>query len=405
MKVENFVKHSNGEKTRVSATVIWENRDRPNAEVFFETTAEFKDDLVINPNSWLLACTLPAMRYGESRIKLDAPISPETKDGLVNAIRCLIDWHGGERKTIAIEAPTQSEIFAPKVNRAAGFFSGDIDTLAMVRENQLNFPPEHPRHIQDGIVVGNIFTGENTFDSNLQQEIEHLSAIAKDAKLQLIPVFTNAYTHLKDLDPDYSFWQLEYMGAFLAAIAHVFAPRLSIASIASTLNYAYLEPWGSHPLLDPLYSCNSLEIRHENTALSFRDKVKLVGQWDVALQNLRVCDLPDSKLKNYNCGRCDRCLKTMTALLSLGLLKQAPLFLKKDVSQELIVNHCSISNTKESNSYRELIEPLQKIGRHDLADGINQVIAKHHQKNLAKRGLKPKFSLDALLKLIKKSNK
>ena len=95
MKIENFIKTINARKVRVSATVIWENCDRPDQEVFFETTTEFGDDLVINPNAWLLACTLPAMRYGEERIAIDEPISPEIKDGLINSMRCLIDWHGG----------------------------------------------------------------------------------------------------------------------------------------------------------------------------------------------------------------------------------------------------------------------------------------------------------------------
>ena len=95
MRIENFRKESNADRVKIIADVIWENCDRDNQEVFLETTAEFEEDFVINPNSWLLACTLPAMRYGESRIAINAPISSELKDGLLNAMRCLIDWHGG----------------------------------------------------------------------------------------------------------------------------------------------------------------------------------------------------------------------------------------------------------------------------------------------------------------------
>ena len=56
------------------------------------------------------------------------------------------------------------------------------------------------------------------------------------------PFYTNAYAHFRDLDPDFSFWRSEYYGSFLVAIAHAFVTRLSVASIASTYDFANLEP-------------------------------------------------------------------------------------------------------------------------------------------------------------------
>jgi len=88
MKIGNFRKEVNSEKAKVSATLVWEDRDRPAQEVYFETTADFAEDLVPNPNAWLLASALAAMRYGEKRIVIDAPISPEVKDGLINSMKC-----------------------------------------------------------------------------------------------------------------------------------------------------------------------------------------------------------------------------------------------------------------------------------------------------------------------------
>ena len=384
MKIENFVRHSNAEKTRVSATVIWENCDRPNEEVFFETKGEFGDDLVINPNSWLLACTLPAMRYGESRIKIDAPISPEIKDGLINSMRCLIDWHGGDRKVIQIEAPMEQEVlFMDKPERAGALFSGGIDALAMVRDNHLNFASDHPRHIKDGILVYGVLEGENEYDPSFQNVVNAVKTMAEDAGIGLIQVYTNAYAHFRDLDSDFSFWRFEYHGSFLAAIAHAFAPRFSYASIASTYDFPNLEPWGSHPLLDPLYSTTSLKVRHENAALSRLEKTQLVGEWDVALKHLRVCNEKESYSEgNYNCGKCEKCVRTMTAFLALGLLERISTFKEKDVSKEKLVETCYLSDSYEENCYRELIEPLTKLGRQDLVDGIYQIIKRYHEQDL-----------------------
>ena len=398
MKVENFIKQTDVVKTRVSATVTWENCDRPQEEVFFETTAEFVEDLVINPDTWLLACTLPAMRYGEDRIAINASISPEIKDGLINAMRCLIDWHGGatprrlkaqgnahlsNRKVIKIEAPRRTQpLLADRSNRAAGFFSGGINALAMVQDNHLNFSPDHPRHIKDGILIDEI--SEKDISNNYYQNIvDAVSAIAKDAEVELIPVSTNAYAHFHDLDPEYSFWNREYIGSFLAAIAHAFAPRFSCVSIASTHDYPNLEPWGSHPLLDPLYSSSGLQIRHENAALSRLDKTKLVGKWDVALKHLQVCNEKKSyKNGNYNCGRCNKCLKTMMAFLALGLLEQIPAFAPTNISQEFLLENCQIGSAYDESCYRELIEPLSKINRQDLVNGIEKIIKSYHRQDL-----------------------
>ena len=384
MKIENFNRITTTNRARVSATVIWENCDRPAQEVYFETTAQYAQDLTLNPNSWLLCSALAAMRYGETRIKIDAPISPEIKDGLTNSMRCLIDWHGGDRQVIPIEAPIQTEaLFCDQPPRAGALFSGGIDALAMVRENHLNFASNHPRYIKDGILVYGVLEGENEHDPSFQNVVNAVTTMAEDAGLELIPVYTNAYAHFRDLDPDFSFWRFEYHGSFLAAIAHAFAPRLSVASIASTYDFANLEPWGSHPLLDPLYSTTDLQIRHENAALSRLEKTKLVGEWDVALKQLRVCnDKASYQEGNYNCGNCEKCVRTMTAFLSLGLLEQIATFKTNNVTKEKLVNTCYLSDSYEVNCYRELIEPLENIGRHDLVEGIEQIINRYYERDI-----------------------
>ncbi len=384
MKIENLRKESNADRVRIIAKVIWENRDRPSQDVYFETTTEFGDALFLNPNSFLLACALPAMRYGEQRIALDGSISPEIKDGLINSMKCLSNWQVEGRKVIPIEAPLETEVlFADKPPRAGALFSGGIDALAMVRDNHLNFAKDHPRHIKDGILVYGVLQGENEFDPNFQNVINAVSAMAEDAGIKLIQVYTNAYAHFRDLDPDFSFWRFEYHGSFLAAIAHAFVTRLSFASIASTYDFANLEPWGSHPLLDPLYSTTGLQIRHENVALSRLEKTKLVGEWDIALKHLRVCNEKESYSEgNYNCGKCEKCVRTMTAFLSLGLLEQISTFKEKDVSKEKLVDTCYISDNYEENCYRELIKPLTDINRLDLVDGIEQISKRYHEQDL-----------------------
>ncbi len=72
----------------------------------------------------------------------------------------------------------------------------------------------------------------------------------------------------------------------------------------------------------------------------------------------------------------------MTAFLALGLLDQISTFKEHDVSKEKLINICYLSDSYEENCYRELIEPLTALGRHDLVEGIEQIIRRYHEQDL-----------------------
>ncbi|MBE9167394.1 hypothetical protein IQ238_07590 [Pleurocapsales cyanobacterium LEGE 06147] len=162
---------------------------------------------------------------------------------------------------------------------------------------------------------------------------------------------------------------------------------VSIAS--SSYNLANLNPWGSHPLIDPRFSSSDLHIRHEDAALSRLAKTQLVAQWDVALKHLRVCNEKSSYLEgNYNCGKCEKCLRTMVAFMALGVLEQVPTFKEKNVSKDLLLKAAYIGDSYEEACYRELLAPLAQIHRYDLVYAIKKIINRYHEqdfKGLVKR--------------------
>jgi hypothetical protein len=384
MRIENLRREEAGDRTRVSATAIWEDRDRPKQDIYFETPAEYADCLSANPNAFLTSCAIPAMCYGERRISIDAPICPELKEGLISVMHCLHNWYGSDRRVIPIEAPVLSQAIAPAATRGAGsFFSGGIDALALLRINQLNYPPSHPRSIKDGILVYGILKGEDERDPSFRNVVDAIEIMAKDADINLITIASNAYSHIRDLDPDFQFWKLEFQGAFLAAVAHSLENRFATVSIASTYDLANLDPWGSHPLIDHHFSSNRLNIRHENAHLSRLDKTKLIGDWDVALKHLRVCNEKSSYSQgNDNCGQCEKCLRTMTALLALGLLERTTTFPQTDLSEEQLVKGSRITDSYEAACYRELMPLLSRMGRDDLVRGIRRVLARYREKDV-----------------------
>src|SRR5439155_23473995 len=120
-----------------------------------------------------------------------------------------------------------------------------------------------------------------------------------------------------------------------------------------------LPPSGSHPLLDSYYSSAHFQIEHHGLDMSRFEKTALVADWPIALQNIRVCQNDSSG--NTNCGTCEKCIRTMTALAALGKLKDCRSFPGDDVFPELlhsVQQYHMIHNEYEANWYREILPAL-----------------------------------------------
>jgi hypothetical protein len=285
------------------------------------------------------------------------------------AMRWLREWYYKSKGGV-IRIETKGPKVPPderKPERAGLFFSGGIDSFAALRSNRLHFSPDHPRWIRDGLLV---FGLEQDDPELFKHVLGSLSKVADEAGITFIPVYTNLYLNYRQEDAadHFHFWQFEFGGAALAAVAHAFARRFTNVSIASTWYSA--EPWGSHPLLDPNFSSRDLRILHAGTEFTRLDKVRLVAGWDLALQNMRVCNMY-TKYRDgaLNCGQCEKCARTMLELVALGALGRTRAFPEQDISPDSVMRYVNIkpyARVFKNPIYEELLEPLSAIGRHDL---------------------------------------
>lgn len=390
MKISNFKTDTKDNLTRVVATITWEDRDRPSEEIYVATTQEFAKDLSCNPNTFLLASAIVAFHYGEKRVFIDAEdaeICPELLDGLITSMHWLRSWYNIERDIVKIEAKTNLKVAnSPKHERAGMFFSGGIDTFSTLRNNRLKFGLEHPASIKDGLIVHGI--SDTTLDE-FENAVISLTPVAKEAGINLIPVYTNIYRHIKDLEyKDFKFWKFYFGGSALSAIAHAFTPRLNLVYIASTSEIENIEPWGSHPLTDPNYSSYDLRIKYDSVYLSRLEKTKLVVDWDVAFKNLRVCDMLVLPPGYLNCGKCGKCIITMATLTALDALHKTDVFPVKEFSKELLLK-ADPQTVLEKGKYLSLIPLFASIGRQDLVQGTKYILARSRVKSALKKLAKP----------------
>jgi hypothetical protein len=376
MRIENLRTEQNGEKTRVAATVIWEDCDRPIHELYYETDEAFSQDLTCNPNGFLVACIMPAMYHGEKRVFMDAKVCPQLQEGLVTAMALLTDWwyRKKAKPNVKLEVKTSETMLSQNTSQRAGmFFSGGIDSLASLRKNRLNFPLEHPWSVKDGLLIFGLETDQI---EKFEFVKKSLQALTEQTGLTLIPIYTN----VRYLDDDWMFWQRFFQDSVYASVAHLFSKRFSVVSIASTYNIPHMQRDGSHPLLDINYSSSDLILRHDAIQLSRLDKMALVADWDLGFQNIRTCNNSHLYQKGHlNCGHCFKCVSAMLAFMALGVLDRTRAFPPEPLTPELCDEVIMVDKSTIC-FYDELPQLLTEKGHGDLAKVIEKKIAAYQDK-------------------------
>jgi hypothetical protein len=375
MKIKNITSGQLNGRPRISAEIVWEDCNRPPYELYFETDPAFSADLTLSPHPFLVGCVVPALYYGEKRLQIDADVCPELKENLSKAIAVFNYWFSSDGiNPMKIEAKSASvPVKNGRTNRAGFFFSGGVDSFSLLRQNRLQYPREHPGSLKDSILIYGL---ELDDPQSFQHVRASLQPVAESFDLEFIPVYTNLYLEYRpeDATNKFKFWWYYLMGSALAAVGHALANRLDSVSIASEYNLPQHVPHGCHPFLDPYYSSFDMSIHHEMFTMTRYEKVKLISSWDKALDNLRVCN----QYKQYNegalnCGRCEKCVRTMMALLAAGKLEHASAFPVRDVSPELAAKAIKLKAVRLP-WYYELLEALPAVGRDDLVKVINDKI-------------------------------
>lgn len=370
MKLVDLRKNTREGLTRVACTVVWENRPEPERDIYIETEAAFTDDIEPLAEAFVVGALIPALHFGEARLHIQAPICPRLKEGLQAVMGLMHHWTGGTMMPLDLDIPVRrAPLYPDRPGRSGLFLSGGIDSLAALRLNRLNYDAGHPGACKDVLLVHGFDIGGVTARGMKYHVFErakaHLAPVAADAGVTLIPVYTN----IRHLCDDRDLWLNRFFSAVLAAVSHAFAPRLNRVEIAASHDLPSLVPCGSHPMLDPEYSSFDMQIRHRDVELPRLEKLRIVADWPAAMENLRVClaNVPDK----LNCGRCEKCVRTMTGLVAIGALTRCGAFAENDVVPDLF-DAFRINIRHREPFYEELLEPLAAMGRHDLTAVIQK---------------------------------
>ncbi|MFC1715266.1 hypothetical protein ACFL6S_16475 [Candidatus Poribacteria bacterium] len=374
MYISEIDLHTESDVVRAEAQITWEEVDRSPITLFFEVDAGFQDAFWADPNGFLLAAILPAWHAGEKRLKIDGSLCPVLCNNLESAMRMFDSWYPelGPRPTIE---PSQGfEAVRPsEVPQTASFLSCGIDSLSTLRWDKLNLPPDHPAAIKAVLPI--CFTdvpgmATEHVSGRVQKLITSASRVAADAGIHSIPVKTN----IMKLDDDGWFHTQKWLDAMLTTPGYFLSRRFSRFYIAPSSTSPHLGSSGTNPLLSSWYSSGHVHVQHHGVITMSRfERTALVADWPVGLQNILVCTQSKQSFEIKNCGKCEKCIRTMMALEALGKLKESPAFPIDEVTPELLYTLEEYNMRYSFWYHRSLVPLLKERGRHDLVEAIEHL--------------------------------
>lgn len=357
----------------------------------------------VTMDAFLIGCLPTAMTLGTPMV-IDGDLSPRLLRNLPTTQAVFSKWYP-ELRPVQIDARSSSPRPAANGAGTAVFFSGGVDSLYSTYKNLADITALVLVHGFDMPLEN--FALRERVSSRLQTAA---TGLGRD----LIEISTN----IRSLTDQHVSWARAQFGPALAAVAVMLGSRVDRVLVPSSESYAHLEPCGSHPLLDPLWSTEAVEIVHDGAEASRNEKVEYLARMPGALAHLRVCwKNPDNR---YNCGRCEKCLRTMLNLLTVDALDLAPVFdaeldaralEEMPITLDLVYFHIdeNLRRLRQKGTRPELVAALQKaVTRYkaghvvDHLTEVNPVAVAHELSRRATGRLRRMLRLAAFVRLFEK---
>lgn len=291
---------------------------------------------------FIAAGLLPSMQLGQP-LQVAGAASPQLLRSLPTIQQIFHCWDS-RLQLIPVHVDSESTAGHAGKRGVACFFSGGVDSFYTAI-----------RHLDeiDALIFVHGFDIAYQ-DRDIQDEVARsLGKAAEELGKPLIQVKTNIRGLL---DPHVS-WDWTH-GAAAASVALILAPFFRQVYIASSYTYAELIPWGSHPLLDPLWSTEDVKLVHDGCEATRSNKIARIATFQPALDHLRVCEKNRGAV--MNCGRCGKCLRVMIGLRLAGALERCPVFaqpLEPDAVAQMDLTQVSVRTIAEG-----LLEELEVRG-------------------------------------------
>ncbi|MCX6400838.1 MAG: hypothetical protein NTX33_13035 [Propionibacteriales bacterium] len=317
---------------------------------------------------WVGPLMLVAMRRGEN-LRLADPISPGRRAKLRQIRSTYAAWFPDRMSdSTRIKCPPSNRPAPGRVERlidrvpgsgrlasrrddrvAAACFTGGVDSFHTLLDR---------RDELGAIVYAFGLDIPRRMGPQRKRVTATLEAIAAETDLQLLTATTNLREVL--VHAELAKWGRELHGATLASLGTLFSPVISKLFIPSSDVRSPQVGWGSHPVIDPLWTSDRLEVAYHCEDHVRQDKVALLADEPLAQRYLRVCYM---RFQEANCGTCKKCQRTMALLTLVGRLDRFPTF-TQPLDVDLLASQ-GVDAVNELNIIRNALAFAAKHPGHD----------------------------------------
>jgi hypothetical protein len=365
---------------------IESGRKREPLQLMFEYPAGCEALLRESADAFVPALLVPCMSRSEP-LEIVPAISTRLHAALDTIQTILAQWWP-ELRHVPVEATPTDSSAASATGTSASFFSGGVDSFyTCLKHAGEPGSPLAPRLTHLVHMEGVEKPVEESVDAlSLHETIRR---IAEHYGLDVVFGRTNIRTVFPIS------WSKYYHGAGLASVGISLASGFRRILIPSTHSFRHLFAWGSHPLLDPLWSTERTEIVHDGCEVTRIEKTARIADDPFALDHLRVC------LRNHggpgNCGSCAKCIRTMVTLHALGALSRAKSFPSRELPADFdrllpLAQDNDRAFAEEIVSYLQERDPGNRVARTlswRLRQTRRRVAARNYVHNSALEGALP----------------
>ncbi len=279
--------------------------------IYFKFDKKYRDFIVADASPFAAALLVPAMKLGQDLI-IEGTVSEKFYYGLQQIVRTMVSWNIGLQPISITADRLTKDTYTP--TKVATFFSGGVDSFYTYLKNK-----------KDGEEKIRYFILADGYDISLRnKELWDITceAVADTVQNENIEIIKTESNVRNLIEPIFE-WTYTF-GGCLAALGLALRKELKDVLIASAYSYDQMIPDGAHPDIDHFRGTETLSFHHDGAEVTRLQKTLFISHHPAVLKHLRVCYR--NKKGKFNCGRCDKCLRTMISLHIAGVLEQSMTF-------------------------------------------------------------------------------
>lgn len=337
-------------------------------KLWFSVPSEYEDWLTDDVyDAFLVAALYPAMYYNEPII-IEGNVSHRLYYNCVHYVKSIISYFRDGMSDVEISVKGFANARKEYHHVGTGFSAG-VDSFATfidhyVRETDLDYKVDSLFFFN----VGSHGGGGEVARRKFLDRFNYLKSFPNEVGLPYIPMDSNLFDFYQ------KYWEFDAGEFCRCAGILVFQRALDKYYLSS--DYSYKETMFFHfnrattsfselaeTFTNPLLSTEGCEIISDGGQYMRTDKSLLLRDYEPAHRYLNVCVSPQESA--CNCGHCQKCIRTLVALDTLGMLdKFSSVFDLQDYHHHKFGYKCNLRYYYKTNAYiKDNVDLAKALGK------------------------------------------